>query len=276
MAYGARLESGLGAIPQGFKSPILRMAVPRCRQVFGRDTEQALLRGALAQTRERRGGFVLLTGPAGIGKSPPMLPSPGSAGRLPRVAAHDLGSYRSMNQTSGWPRRWWDRVPQPIATFALTAWSALPRAVRARFVPFAQRINPPQTTAAALASPGPDTVAGVADLRAQGFEPIEEHTGSVDVAELWPRQHRRWVEETRAWRLAHAECGGKLWLVRSPWPALGLQDALNVVWSWVEHDRAVQSSPEAARRQVWRERSGEALGWDEATALAWVVQHTGR
>ena len=24
MAYGARLESGLGAIPQGFKSPILR------------------------------------------------------------------------------------------------------------------------------------------------------------------------------------------------------------------------------------------------------------
>ncbi len=28
MAYGARLESGLGAIPQGFKSPILRQRKP--------------------------------------------------------------------------------------------------------------------------------------------------------------------------------------------------------------------------------------------------------
>lgn len=191
------------------------------------------------------------------------------------MAARDPGSYRAMNQTSGLPRPWWERVPRPIATFAVTAWSALPRAVRAPFIPLGQWINPRQTTSPAFASPGPQTVAGVADLRAHGFEPIEEHTGSVDVAELWPRQHRRWVEETREWRLAHAECGGKLWLVRSPWPAVGLQDALNIVWSWAEHDRAVQSSPDAARRRVWRERADQALRWDEATALAWAVQHTG-
>ena len=37
--------------------------------MFGRDAEQALLRRELARVRDGRGGFVLLTGPAGIGKS---------------------------------------------------------------------------------------------------------------------------------------------------------------------------------------------------------------
>jgi DNA-binding CsgD family transcriptional regulator/tetratricopeptide (TPR) repeat protein len=41
----------------------------RCRQVFGREAEQTLLRRELAKVREGHGGFVLLTGSAGMGKS---------------------------------------------------------------------------------------------------------------------------------------------------------------------------------------------------------------
>jgi hypothetical protein len=150
----------------------------------------------------------------------------------------------------------------------------MPRPIRAPFIPIGHWINRRQTTSATGDSPGADTVAGVASLRAQGFEPIEAYTGFVQVAELWPPEHRRRVEETREWRLADPECGGKLWLVRSPWPAFGLQDALNVVWAWVDHEDAVRSSPDAERERVLRERAAEALAWDEARAVAWAEQQS--
>jgi len=110
---------------------------------------------------------------------------------------------------------------------------------------------------------GPDTVAGVVALRAQGFEPIEEYTGAVWVGQLWPEDHRRWVAETRPVWLNDADSDKRLWLVRSPWSSLGLSDSLNVLWSWVERDHAQLDT------QLFRQRVSEALAWDEATATEW-------
>lgn len=112
-------------------------------------------------------------------------------------------------------------------------------------------------------SPGPDTVAGVPELRKQGFEPLEEHTGAVWVGQLWPEDHRRWVAETRSAWLDDPRGEGRLWLARSPWPSLTLQDSLNVVWTWVERDRTQLDD------NLWRQRVTEALGWDETTATEW-------
>src|SRR5437588_3724947 len=121
------------------------------------------------------------------------------AERLRAMAAPDPGSYHGVNQTAGMSRPWWGPFPHPIVTAAVTIWSLLPHALRRPLLPFARLFNPHQTTAA-IGAEGPDSVDGVADLRAQGFEPIEEHTGAIEVAQLWPEDHRRWVSETReAW-----------------------------------------------------------------------------
>jgi hypothetical protein len=110
---------------------------------------------------------------------------------------------------------------------------------------------------------GPDTVVGVADLRAEGFEPIEEYTGFISVAQIWPEHHRRWVAETRPVWLNDTDSDGRLWLVRSPWPSLGLSESLNVLWSWTERDHT------SLDRESYERRVGEALAWDEATAVEW-------
>jgi hypothetical protein len=112
-------------------------------------------------------------------------------------------------------------------------------------------------------NPGPDTVAGVADLRRQGFAPIEEYTGAIWVAQLWPQVDRRWVAEVRPVWLSDSDSDGRLWLVRSPWPGLGLRDCLNVVWSWVERDRAPLGM------ELLRRRASEVLAWEETTAVDW-------
>lgn len=188
-------------------------------------------------------------------------------GRLRGMAAGHSGRYIGLNQTSGLPRPWWSRIPHPVASVAVKAWSLLPRVVRARFVPLGHWINPYQTTSAHLGS-RPDIVAGVAGLRAQGFEPIEDYTGAVEVAHLWPDAHRRWVVETRPDWLDGAGADGRLWLVRSPWPALSLRDSLNVLWSWVERDHAPLDA------ELWRRRVSEALAWDEKTAADWRAKTT--
>ena len=64
---------------------------------------------------------------------------------------------------------------------------------------------------------GPDVVPGVAELRKLGFEPVEEYTGALLVAEMWPDEHRRFVPETRElWLEQEPELSGRLWLLRSP------------------------------------------------------------
>ena len=53
---------------------------------------------------------------------------------------------------------------------------------------------------------GPDAVPGVAELRMEGFEPVEEYTGVLLLAEMWPggldpaRDVRRHVEVAGASR----------------------------------------------------------------------------
>jgi hypothetical protein len=143
------------------------------------------------------------------------------------------------------------------------AWNSLPRALRTPFIPLGRWLNPHQSTAVTTVSPGTDTVAGVVDLRREGFEPIEEYTGAVEVARLWPEGHRRAVAETRAEWLEDATSDGRLWLVRSPWPSLNLRDCLNVLWTWAERDGARLDS------ELWRGRVSEALEWDDAAAVAW-------
>jgi hypothetical protein len=145
---------------------------------------------------------------------------------------------------------------------AVRVWSALPRAAREPFIRWTRHITRHSTTEATTRAPGPDTVTGVGPLRAEGFEPIEEHTGAVEVAELWPESHRRWVPETRATWDDTAQ-DRRLWLVRSPWPRLTVPESLNVVWSWVERDHAPLDADE------WRLRVGEVLGWDADTAEQW-------
>jgi hypothetical protein len=106
-------------------------------------------------------------------------------------------------------------------------------------------------------------VPGVAELGMQGFEPIEAYTGAFWVARLWPDEHRRSVVETRSAWLDDPHSDGRLWLVRSPWPGLRLEDSLNVLWTWVERDHA------AVDEDLWRQRVSEALDWDAPTASEW-------
>jgi hypothetical protein len=146
---------------------------------------------------------------------------------------------------------------------AVEVWKAVPYVVRAPFIPLGRWINPHQMTSAISVSLGLDTVPGVAELRAQGFEPIEAYTGAFWLGQLWPDDHRRSVAETRSFWLDDPQSDGRLWLVRSPWPTLTLEDSLNLVWTWVERDHA------ALDEEHWRQRVTEALDWDEATATGW-------
>jgi hypothetical protein len=103
----------------------------------------------------------------------------------------------------------------------------------------------------------------VAELATQGFEPIEAYTGAIWVAQLWPDEHRRSVAETRPVSVDESHRDGRLWLVRSPWPGLSVEDSLNVLWTWVERDHA------GLDEDIWRQRVSEALDWDAPTATEW-------
>jgi hypothetical protein len=175
----------------------------------------------------------------------------------------DHQGFSSLNQHGRSSRRWWERVPQPFATVAVRAWSVLPHFLRAPFIPLGRWINPHQTTSGSSTLPDSDTVPGVVELRTQGFEPIENFTGAFWVAQLWPDEHRRSVRETRSAWLEDSHSDGRLWLVRSPWPGLTIEDSLNVLWTWVERDHA------ALDEDLWTRRVREALGWDGATATEW-------
>lgn len=81
---------------------------------------------------------------------------------------------------------WWDRVPEPIARVALRSWSLVPGPVRQELARLTPLINPGATTTGGDPGPGPDEVPGVIAARAAGFAPLEELTGRVDLASVWP------------------------------------------------------------------------------------------
>jgi hypothetical protein len=115
--------------------------------------------------------------------------------------------------------------------------------------------------------PGPDVVAGVAELRAEGFEPIEEHTGALWVADVWPDDDKRSVPETRPYWLANeTQTHDRVWLLRSPWPTLTVREVFAVLWTWIERDhRPIDGLTVSAG-------VAEVLAWDETRARAWLQQ----
>lgn len=112
---------------------------------------------------------------------------------------------------------------------------------------------------------GPDVVPGVPAIRELGFEPVEEYTGALWVADVWPDEHRRSVPETRDfWLTSMPETGGRVWLVRSPWPSLALREVFNAMWRWAERRGDGEYDADLARS-----RAAEFLSWPEDRARGW-------
>lgn len=106
---------------------------------------------------------------------------------------------------------------------------------------------------------------GAAELAADGFVPVEYLSGAIEVELVWPLPHRRSVPETRA---GMGDDDGLLWLVRSPWPAVPLTEAIDLMWQWVEQpDPASPAAPYDSRTVTSRSR--DFLGRDEA----WVQSY---
>ncbi len=174
------------------------------------------------------------------------------------------GHYAALNQDhhATHDRRWWQRFPRPVERAALTAWGLLPGAIRRPLIPLGALFGPHATSGDGSGYPGPRTVPGVAEIAAEGFTPLEEHTGALDIGTVWPEPHRRSVADTRPEPL---DGSGVIWLVRSPWPGISLPQALNVVWSEVD--------PLRLRDQAGRVAAmGRALRLDEAAARARLAE----
>jgi hypothetical protein len=100
-------------------------------------------------------------------------------------------------------------------------------------------------------------VPGVAEVIAAGFTPIENLTGMVEVALVWPEEHRRSIPEVRPWALEDERLQGQLWSVRSPWPDLNLEDVFLCLWSVVD----AHEDPDERLRAA-----AEVLRWPESLA----------
>ena len=105
----------------------------------------------------------------------------------------------------------------------------------------------------------------LARARTEGFVPLCELTGvGGSLGPLWPAEHRRWLDELGP-VLGEDEQYEALdrWLVRSPWPALSVTEAIGALWTWVERDPGHLGPDE--------ERTGilEFFAWTEAEAVAW-------
>jgi hypothetical protein len=117
---------------------------------------------------------------------------------------------------------------------------------------------------------GPDAVPGVRELRQLGFEPVEEHTGALWVAEVWPDRHRRFVSETREfWLRAEPELSGRLWLVRSPWPGWTVSDTFDAMWRWLERPEIAYDADYLLPGVC------DFLRWAEFEAARWRVEPPG-
>jgi hypothetical protein len=107
---------------------------------------------------------------------------------------------------------------------------------------------------------------GLVEARKQGFVPAREVTGIPDrLGSVWPAEHRLWLDELGPGPLEHThEEVLDRWLVRSPWPSLSVEQALGVMWRWVERE------PFQDFGEAWRTRVLEVLRWPESEALAFA------
>src|SRR4051794_10615870 len=156
--------------------------------------------------------------------------------------------YVGRNQHGSRRRRPWELLPEPIVNAALRAWGIVPAPLRRALRPLADLINPHTTTGVTM--PGASSVPGVDERRAEGFTPIEELTGFVEVAMVWPEDDRRSVPETREWWLEEP-LDGQVWLVRPPWAGWTMDEVLVFLWSLVddyrERDQRLQAASAALR-----------------------------
>lgn len=107
---------------------------------------------------------------------------------------------------------------------------------------------------------------GAAGLAAEGFVPVEYLSGGIDVPRVWPAAHRRSVPETRE---GLGDGDGLMWLVRSPWPALPVTEAVSLMWDWVENPDP--GTPTETHEDVeWgRRRSRDFLHREQEWVLAY-------
>jgi hypothetical protein len=120
----------------------------------------------------------------------------------------------------------------------------------------------------------------VAELRSEGFIPIEELTGQVEFALAWPEAHRRAVLDTRyePESLDDAIPGltdGTLYLVRSPWESVGTEEAIDLLQRWVRRHRPKASPTVAVKQDSERELTlaKQFLDQDECWVRAYREGH---
>lgn len=164
--------------------------------------------------------------------------------RSPRNDQPRYFALQQSRRSRSW-RRPWELAPEPVQRAALRSWGALPGPVRHALGPLGDVINRGHTTTSEM-MPGPSIVPGVDAVRAEGFTPIEELTGFVEVALVWPEAHRRTVPETREWWLDEP-LDGKVWLVRPPWRGWSLDELFILLWSVVDQQRDEEARLDAAR-----------------------------
>lgn len=104
----------------------------------------------------------------------------------------------------------------------------------------------------------------VAALMAQGWNPLHAHTGvGDDLAPAWPTEHLATLPDDVE------PDDERRWLVRSPWPSLTVDEAIGVVWSWVE--RPPVDLSDLATREA---RIREVLTWSDDRAREWFTHRT--
>ena len=97
----------------------------------------------------------------------------------------------------------------------------------------------------------------IVTLLTSGWIDLDGVTGAVgELAALWPAVHHHVLADERPNR---GEDGDRH-LVRSPWPALSVDDVLDVLWRWVERDQ------EGLVASARRHRILEVFGWTQDAA----------
>jgi hypothetical protein len=109
---------------------------------------------------------------------------------------------------------------------------------------------------------------GTAELTAAGFVPLDELTGNDEMIRDWPEPHRRSVPETRA-KVQEFAIDGQCWLLRSPWPAVPVQDVVDLIWDWedLRHSRRISGPVTATDHDRWAAARREFFELDEEAVL---------
>lgn len=126
-----------------------------------------------------------------------------------------------------------------------------------------------RTTLAALRSAHIGTVAaddllppGAAELRREGFTPVEYLTRMARIGGVWPPDHRRELTETRPDR--DPIC----WFVRSPWPWASTEEVVAAMLTWAEDGADVARGHRRAHGPPGRRVLRPPRGNDSAHASA--------